>query len=164
MEGGNPPDIAIPPELGTLRQFAEDGELVSLADLDLEEEVRANYPASFVELGTVDGTLYAFAMKADSKGTIFYNPKLFASNGWEPLTAASSFDDLVALSDQIAATGLTPWSVGVESGGASGWPGTDWVQELILGESGGTTVNDGVIDGSIPFTDGRVKAAWEKFG
>ena len=147
-----------------MRQFANDGELVPLADLGLEEEVRANYPESFVELGTVDGTLYAFAMKADTKGTIFYNPKLFAQNGWQPLTADSSFDDLVALSDQIAATRLTPWSIGVESGGASGWPGTDWVQELILGEPGGTEVNDGLIDGSIPFSDARVKAAWEKFG
>ena len=164
VEGGNPPDIALPPELGTLRDFAEAGELVPLADLDLEEEVRANYPAAFVELGTVDGTLYAFAMKADTKGTIFYNPKLFAENGWQPLTAASSFDDLVALSEQIKATGLTPWSVGVESGGASGWPGTDWVQELILGEPDGAEVNDGVIDGSIPFTDPRVKKAWERFG
>ena len=164
VEGGNAPDIALPPELGTLRDFARAGRLVPLADLDLEEAVRANYPEGFIDLGTVDGTLYAFAMKADTKGTIFYNSKLFADNGWQPLTANSSFSDLVALTEEIKATGLTPWSMGVESGGASGWPGTDWVQELILGEPGGAAVNDGVIDGSIPFTDPRVKAAWEKFG
>ncbi len=164
VEGGNPPDIAIPPEVGTLRDFAREGELVPLADLDLEAEVRANYPQSFVDLGSVDGTLYAFFMKADTKGTIFYNPKLFADNGWQPLTAQSTFDDLLALTEQIKGDGLTPWSTGVESGGASGWPGTDWIQELILGEPGGGEVNDGVIDGSIPFTDPRVKDAWEKFG
>ncbi|MEE9277517.1 MAG: ABC transporter substrate-binding protein [Dehalococcoidia bacterium] len=164
VAGGNPPDIALPPELGTLRNFARDGQLVPLSALGIEDEVRANYPAGFIDLGTVDGTLYAFAMKADTKGTIFYNPKLFATNGWEPLTVDSSFDDLIALSEQIAATGLTPWSMGVESGDASGWPGTDWVQEIILGEPGGAEVNDGVVDGSIPFTDARVKAAWEKFG
>ena len=164
VSGGNPPDIAIPPELGTLRDFARDGELASLDDLGLEEAVLANYPQSFIDLGTVDGTLYAFAMKADTKGTIFYNPKLFASNGWQPLTADSSYDDLVALTDQIRGTGLAPWSIGIESGGASGWPGTDWIQELILGEADGAAVNDGVIDGSIPFTDPRVKTAWERFG
>ena len=164
MEGGNPPDIALVPELGTLRDFAREGELVSLSALDLQDEVRANYPQAFLDLGTVDGTLYAVIMKADTKGTIFYNPKVFAANGWQPLTADSSFDDLIALSEQILATGLAPWTMGVESGGASGWPGTDWVQEIILGEAGGAEVNDGVIDGSIPFTDSRVKAAWEKFG
>ena len=103
-------------------------------------------------------------MHARTLGTIFYNPKLFAENGWQPLTVDSSYDDLVALSDQIKATGLPPWSMGIESGGASGWPGTDWIQELILGESDGAEVNDGVIDGSIPFTDPRVKTAWERFG
>ena len=164
VTGGNPPDIALPPEIGTLRDFARDGQLVPLADLGLEQEVRANYPEGFIDLGTVDGTLYAFAMKADTKGTIFYNPKLFADNGWGPLTADSTFDDLIALSEQIKADGVTPWSMGIESGGASGWPGTDWVQELILGEPDGAAVNDGVVDGSIPFTDPRVKAAWEKFG
>ncbi|MDA1062128.1 MAG: extracellular solute-binding protein [Chloroflexi bacterium] len=164
VAGGNPPDIAIPPELGTLRQFARDGELVSLADLGIEEMVRDCYPESFLELGTVDGTLYAFAMKADTKGTIFYNPKLFAENSWEPLTAESTFADLVALTDTIAATGITPWSMGQEAGGGSGFPGTDFIQEAILGEVGGAEVNDGVIDGTIPFDDPRVKAAWEQFG
>ena len=162
--GGNPPDIAIPPELGTLRQFARDGKLVPLADCGIENLVRGRYPQAFIDLGTVDGTLYGFFMKADTKGTIWYNPKVFAEKGWQPLTASSTFDDLIALSEQIKATGLTPWSVGVESGGASGWPGTDWIQELILGEPDGAEVNDGVIDGSVPFTDDRVKAAWEKFG
>jgi alpha-glucoside transport system substrate-binding protein len=164
VTGGDPPDIAAPPELGTLRRFAQDGQLVPLADLGLEDEVRSNYPEGFVNLGTVDGTLYAFAMKADTKGTIFYNPKLFAENGWQPLTAASTFDDLLALTDEIKATGLTPWSMGIESGGASGWPATDWVQEIMLGMPDGAALNDGVVDGSIPFTDARVKAAWESWG
>lgn len=164
VTGGDPPDIAAPPELGTLRRFAQDGQLVPLADLGLEDEVRSNYPAGFVDLGTVDGTLYAFAMKADTKGTIFYNPKLFEANGWQPLTAASTFDDLLALTDEIRATGLTPWSMGIESGGASGWPATDWVQEIILGMPDGAALNDGLVDGSIPFTDARVKAAWELWG
>jgi alpha-glucoside transport system substrate-binding protein len=164
VAGGDPPDIAAPPELGTLRRFARDGQLVPLADLGLEDEVRSNYPEGFVDLGTVDGTLYAFAMKADTKGTIFYNPKLFADNGWQPLTAASSFDDLLALTDQIRDSGLAPWSMGIESGGASGWPATDWVQEIMLGMPDGAALNDGVVDGSIPFTDARVKEAWERWG
>jgi len=164
VEGGNPPDVAIPAEVGRFLEFAQEGKLTPLSACDgLEEAVKANYPQGFIDLGTVDGTLYAFFMKADTKGTIWYNPKFFADNGYEPLTADSSWDDLIALSDQILADGTPPWSIGVESAEASGWPGTDWIQQILLNEAGGD-VYDGIIDGSIPFTDSRMKDAWEKFG
>jgi alpha-glucoside transport system substrate-binding protein len=164
VEGGNPPDVAIPAEVGRFQQFAREGKLIPLSACSgLEEAVKANYPQGFIQLGTVDGTLYGFFMKADTKGTIWYNPKFFAENGYEPLTANSTFDDLIALSDQILADGTPPWSIGVESAEASGWPGTDWIQQILLNEAG-TAVYDGVIDGSIPFTDSQVKDAWEKFG
>ena len=164
VEGGDPPDVAIPAEVGRFQQFATEGKLTPLSACEgLEDAVRANYPQGFIDLGTVDGTLYGFFMKADTKGTIWYNPKFFADNGYEPLTADSTWDDLIALSDQILADGTPPWSIGVESGEASGWPGTDWIQQILLNEAGGT-VYDGVIDGSVPFTDAQVKDAWEKFG
>src|SRR5690606_32829666 len=83
--------------------------------------------------------------------------------GWEPLTADSSFDDLLALSEQIAATGLPPWSIGVEAAGDSGWPGTDWIQQILLNEAG-AEVYDGIVDGSVPFTDPAMRSAWERFG
>ena len=164
VEGGNPPDVAIPAEVGRFLQFAGEGKLTPLSDCSgLEDTVRANYPEGFIDLGTVDGVLYGFFMKADTKGTIWYNPKFFADNGYEPLTVDSTFDDLIALSDQILADGTPPWSIGVESAEASGWPGTDLIQQILLNEAGGA-VYDGVIDGSIPFTDSQVKDAWEKFG
>ena len=166
VEGGNPPDVAIPAEVGLFRDFARNGDLIPLSNCaGLEDAIRNNYPDGFIELGTVDGTLYGFFMKADIKGTIWYNPTFFEANGYQPLTAASTFDDLLALSQQIADDGVVPpWSIGVESGDDSGWPGTDWFQVILLNEPGGAEVNDGLIDGSIPFTDDRVKAAWEKFG
>jgi len=112
----------------------------------------------------VDGTLYGFFMKADTKGTIWYNPGFFEDNGYEPLTADASFDDLVALSDDILADGVVPpWSHGEFANGGTGFPGSDWIQQIILNEAGGD-VYDGLIDGSVPFTDPAVKDAWEKFG
>ncbi len=163
VEGNNPPDIAITAEVGLFRQFAAEGRLIPLSKCGVGEMVTAEYPQGFVDLGTVDGELYGFFMKADTKGTIWYNPKLFAEKGLTPLTADSSFADLIALSDKAKAAGVAPWSVGIESGGASGWPGTDWIQQILLNEAGGA-VYDGVIDGTIPFTDPRVKDAWQKFG
>ncbi|MEX0786239.1 MAG: extracellular solute-binding protein, partial [Dehalococcoidia bacterium] len=178
VEGGNPPDVAIPAEMGLFQDLARAGELVPLSSCaapepmagaglqagNLEEYVRANYPPAFIDLGTVDGTLYGFFMKADGKGTIWYNPGFFTDNSLEPLTADSSFDDLLALSQQIADAGTPPWSIGVESAADSGWPGTDWVQAILVNSEGGAEVNDGLIDGSVPFTDPAVVAAWEAFG
>jgi alpha-glucoside transport system substrate-binding protein len=164
VEGGNPPNIAIPPEVGLFRQFASEGKLASLADLGILDLVQSTYPQGFVDLGTVDGTPYAFFMKADTKGTIWYSPKVFAANGWEPLTAASTWDDLMTLSTTIRDSGvMAPWSVGIESGGASGWPGSDWIQQIFLNVHGGEAY-DGVIDGSVPVTDAMMKDAWAKFG
>ena len=163
VEGGNPPHIAIPAEVGLFRQFVADGLVVPLSALGVDSTINDNYPQAFIDLGTVDGELYGFFMKADTKGTIWYNPRLFEENGWEPLTADSSFDDLVALSQQILDAGFTPWSMGVEADAASGWPGTDWIQQIILNEHG-EDVYEGLIDGSIPFTDDRIRDSWEKFG
>jgi alpha-glucoside transport system substrate-binding protein len=166
VEAGRPPDVAIPAEVGLFQGFAKNGDLTPLSECaGLEEKIKANYPQAFIDLGTVDGTLYAFFMKADGKGTIWYNPGFFQENGYEPLTADATFDDLLDLSQQIADGGTTPWSIGVESGADSGWPGTDWIQAILLNQvTGGAEVNDGLIDGSIPFTDDRSKEAWEKFG
>ncbi len=165
VEAGRPPDVVIPAEVGLFQGFAKNGDLTPLSECaGLEETVLANYPQGFIDLATVDGTLYGFFMKADTKGTVWYNPGFFEANGYTPLTADSSFADLVALTDAILADGLVPpWSIGVESGEASGWPGTDWIQQILLNEAGGD-VYDGVIDGSVPFTDAAVKAAWESFG
>ena len=164
VEGETPPDVALPAEVGLFQQFARDGELIPLSECPgLEDAVTANYPQGFLDLGTVDGTLYGFFMKADTKGTVWYNPSFFDTNGYSPLTAESSFADLVALSDEILAGGLPPWSNGQFANGGTGFPGTDTIQQILLNEAGGD-VYDGVIDGSVPFTDAAVKDAWEKFG
>ena len=164
VEGGNPPDIAIPAEVGLFKRFAAQGKLTPLSRCEgLESLVREQYPKDFVDLGTVNGTLYGFFMKADTKATVWYNPKLFNEKGVQPLTASSKFADLVALSEKLKDAGITPWSMGVEAGAASGWPGGDWVQQILLNESGPDVYN-GVIEGSIRFSDPRVKDAWQKFG
>jgi len=164
VEGNNPPDVAIPAEIGLFQDFAAEGLLAPLSECPgLEAKITANYPDGFVDLGTVDGTLYGFFMKADTKGTIFYDPAYFAANNLTPLTADSSFADLIALSDEILALGLPPWSMGQGANGGTGFPGTDFIQQILLNEAGGDAY-DGVIDGSVPFTDADVKDAWEKFG
>ncbi len=164
VEGGNPPDVAIPAEVGLFQQFANEGKLTPLsACAGLEEYVRANYPKAFVDLGTVNGKLYGFFMKADTKATIFYNPKFFQAHGYTPLTNDSSFDDLIALSDKIASEGTPPWSMGQEAGSGSGFPGSDTIQQILLNQESGRLYDD-VVKGSAKFTDAQMKDAWAKFG
>ncbi len=170
VEGGNPPDVAVPAEIGLFQQFARDGDIIPLSECEgLEEYVRANYPQAFIDLGTVDGVLYGFFMKADTKATIWYNPGFFSANGYEPLTADATFDDLIALSDRILQDknsgkhGAAPWSMGQFANGGTGFPGSDTIQQILLNESG-ADVYDGVIAGTVPFTDAAMKSAWQKFG
>jgi alpha-glucoside transport system substrate-binding protein len=163
-EGGNPPDVAIPAEIGLFQAFARDGRLAPLSECGgLEELIRQNYPDAFVELGTVDGELYGFFMKADTKGTIFYNPAFFAANDLAPLDDNASFEDLIALSDNIRDLGTPPWSIGLEAGAGSGFPGSDVIQQILLNDQG-ERYYDSIVAGETPFTDDGMKGAWEKFG
>ena len=122
VQGGNPPDVALPAEIGLFQKFAKEGKLASLDKCPgLVDELKANYPQSFLDIGTIDGKLYGFFMKADTKATIWYNPKFFQSKGYKPLTADSKFDDLIALADQIKKDSIPPFSMGIEAAGGSGF-------------------------------------------
>jgi len=164
VEGNNPPDVALPAEIGLFQRFAKDGKLTPLSKCPgLEKELKDNYPQSFLDLGTVNGTLYGFFMKADSKATIWYNPKFFQSKGYKPLTADSKFDDLMALAEQIKKDGTPPFSMGIEAAGGSGFPASDVIQQILLNEAGDKTY-DAIVDGSKQFNDQAMSDAWDKYG
>jgi alpha-glucoside transport system substrate-binding protein len=160
VAAGNPPDVAILPNPGQMVELAGEGHLVSLDSFLDMNVVRQEYAKGWVDLGTVNGKLYGIFMKADSKGTVWYNPKLFTAKGWKVPT---TWGEMTDLSDRVVKEGMHPWSVAVESGEASGWPATDWIGEILLHESGGE-VYDQWVNHDIPWTDPKIKSAWEKFG
>jgi alpha-glucoside transport system substrate-binding protein len=170
VAGGDPPDVALPASLGIFKDLARAGKLTPLSACPgLEDKVKAEYAAQIVDLGTVDGKLYGVMMKAGNKGTIWYNPKFFQENGYKPLAADSTFQDLLDLTEKIAADkeagkhDVFPWSDAEEAGGGSGFPGSDWIQQIVLGESG-PDVYDQWVDHEIPYNDPKIKQAWENFG
>jgi alpha-glucoside transport system substrate-binding protein len=134
VAAGNPPDVAVLPNTGQMVELVGDGELVALDSFLDMTTIGQEYAQGWIDLGSVDGKLYGIFMKASSKGTVWYNPKVFTANEWEVPT---TWDEMITLSDQIVAEGMYPWSVAVESGEASGWPATDWIGEILLHESGG---------------------------
>jgi alpha-glucoside transport system substrate-binding protein len=63
--------------------------------------------------------------------------------------------------DQIVKDGDTPWCLGIESGGATGWPATDWLEDLML-RTTSLENYDKWTTGVMPFTDPVVKNAMQK--
>lgn len=160
VEAGNPPDLAILPNPGQMQEFASRGELIDLSSFLDMGQLQQDYAQSWIDLGSYEGKLYGIFYKAANKSLVWYNPKAFEARGYEIPT---NWDELVALSDQIVADGGTPWCIGVESGPASGWPATDWVEDIML-RTAGPEVYDQWVAHEIPWTDPAVKTAWEMFG
>jgi alpha-glucoside transport system substrate-binding protein len=163
VQAGNPPDIAILPNPGLMTELANEGKLIPLNNFLDMTQINQDYAKGWVDLGTVNGKLYSIFIKASDKGTVWYDPKTFEANGW---TVPQTWDDMIALSNQIVAEGkvpAAPWSVAVESGAASGWPATDWMAEILLRKYGGD-VYDALVNHTIAWTDPKIKDVWQMFG
>ncbi len=160
VAGGNPPDLAILPNPALMADFAGSGDLQAIDGVLDMSALESDYAETWIDLGSVDGSLYGLFVKAATKSTVWYSPANFDAAGYE---IPESWDDLIALSDQMVADGTPPWSIGIESGGATGWPGTDWIQEIFLAESG-PDLYDQWVANEIPWTHEAVKSAFEKFG
>lgn len=99
-------------------------------------------------------------MRSDPKSLVWYSPKSFGAAGYGVPT---SWDELMALTEKIAATGTPPWCIGMESGEATGWVATDWVEDILL-RTAGPEVYDQWVAHEIPFNSPPVKTAVEIFG
>ena len=166
VQAGSPPHLAVFPQPGLAADLAARGGLVPLGD-ELADFVRENYGAgqSWVDLGTypdASGNPQYFALhyKTDLKSLVWYSPDNFADAGYE---IPQTMEELIALSDQIVADGGTPWCIGLGSGDATGWPATDWVEDLLL-RTQPPEVYDGWVTNDRQFNDPRIVGAIELFG
>lgn len=164
-QAGSPPNVAILPQPGLIQDLASKGLLTPLGD-DVAAFVKDNYGAgqSWVDLGTYTGkdgqkAFYAFPYKADLKSLVWYSPDNFEEGGYEVPT---TWEDMMKLSDKIVADGGTPWCIGLGSGGATGWPGTDWVEDIML-RTQPPEVYDKWVKDEIPFNDPAVVNALQIF-
>jgi alpha-glucoside transport system substrate-binding protein len=156
VNGGNAPNLAIIPQPGLLAQMVATGAVKKPPAQTVTNE--DNWNAAWKSYGTVDGTFYAAPMSANMKSMVWYSPKFFADNGWKVPT---TWADLMTLSGQMASkmTGSAkPWCGGISSGTASGWPATDWLEEVVLGTYGGSVYDDW-ISHKVKFSDPQIQTA-----
>ncbi len=153
VAGGNAPDLAFIPQPGLLGTLAKQGKVQPAEDL--KADVQKNNGDAWVGYGTVDGKFYAPPFGANIKSLVWYSPKAFADKKY---AIPTTWDEMVKLSDKIVADGGTPWCAGIESGGATGWPMTDWMEDAML-RVNGEKVYDQWVNHQIPFNDPKVKAA-----
>ncbi|HYN29572.1 MAG TPA: ABC transporter substrate-binding protein [Dermatophilaceae bacterium] len=162
VKGGNAPDIAYLPQPGLLKTMVETGK-VKPAPAEVVANVDKFMPES-KGWGTVDGTFYAAPLGANVKSFVWYSPSAFKEKGYEiPKTWA----DLLTLSDKIVADNaggdVKPWCAGIESGEATGWSATDWVEDVMLRTAGAETYDKWVTH-EIPFNDPAVATALAEVG
>ncbi len=160
VQAGNPPEIASAPSPSTLTKFVQQNKVVALdSTLDMGK-LKSEYGQSWIDLGTVNGKMYELYVWASLKGLVFYNPKTFTAKGYQ---VPKTWDEMITLQGKIKADGTTPWCIGLESGAASGWPGSDWVKEIVLSQSG-PKIYDSWWQGKQKWSSSEIKSAWTTWG
>ncbi len=154
VQAGTPPDIAFM-NVAQLVQYED-----ALIPMDTLGASGANYADFFKDPGTVNGKWLGLPVKADIKTIIWYSPVVFEAKGY---TVPATWDELDTLVELMVANGDVPWSMGMESGDATGWTGSDFIQDIMLVQQGPQYVLD-LILGAVSYDDAGVKQAYETYG
>jgi alpha-glucoside transport system substrate-binding protein len=165
VDAGDAPDIADFPQPSLVRRFAEQGKLIDVGEFLPADYLTDTYIQSWLDLATMNGadgapiTAGVFN-RYSAKSLVWYPKDDFEASGY---TVPETWDDLIALSDQIVADGGTPWCVGIESQAATGWPATDWMEDVMLRTT--TLENyDAWVAGELPFDSPEVRNAADMIG
>ena len=156
IESGQEPDIGMWPQPGGLKNLAE--YLVPLDTVFDTSVPLGTLVPGWGSLAEIDGQLFGLPVSANQKSLVFYNPEAFAAAGYE---VPSSESELQALEAQIIADGSGyPWCAGIESGGATGWAFTDWMEQYVLALHG-SEVYAQWVTGEVDFASDEISAAAE---
>jgi len=129
VEGGDAPDIADFPQPGLLLNFVKSGKVVDVSTFMNEDWLKQNYKQAWLDMAEMEGIQAGIWARYNGKSQVWYPKKAWDEAGY-PIP--ETWEELLALSDQIVADGDTPWCIGIESGAATGWPATDWMEEVML--------------------------------
>ena len=160
VQGNNAPDVAIFPQPGLLLDVAEQTDAPPIGDYMDAAALEESLIPGFLDATTTDEGAFGVPMRMAIKSVLWYPVPEFEEAGYQ---IPESEADLRALEEKIRSDGGVPWCLGVEDGDATGWTGTDWVEEYML-RLHGPDVYDQWVNHEIPFNSTEVREAWEKFG
>lgn len=160
VASGNAPDIAIFPQPGLMADLAREGNLVPIDTFLEKSQLTQAYPQEWLDLGTIDSKIYGIWIKTFVKSLVWYSPQAFEAAGYQVPT---TWKEMIALSDKIVADGRVPWCLGIENSSATGWVGTDWIEDIML-RTAGPKIYDQWVRGKISFEHPTVKNAFSEFG
>ncbi len=133
VEGGSPPDIADFPQPGLLGNFVKEGKVVDLSQFLPADYLKKQYKQGWLDMGTMqapNGPIVAgIWARYNGKSEVWYPKAEFDAAGYK---VPATWDEMMALTDQIAKDGDTAWCIGIESGAATGWAMTDWIEDVML--------------------------------
>jgi len=169
VEGGAGPDIVDFPQPGLLKSLVQDGYGIDVSTVLDNDWLKENYLQSWLDMAMMpspDGEIMAgIWARFNAKSLVWYPKAAFDAAGYEVPT---TWEELIALSDQIVADGDSPWCVGIESGAATGWPATDWMEEFMLRTTSLENYDNWSFPADpmdrLPFTSPEVKNAAETLG
>ncbi|MEY4293662.1 MAG: hypothetical protein RIR29_312 [Actinomycetota bacterium] len=157
VTAGQEPDIAMWPQPGGLLDMSDS--LLPLSEVTDIAPVQKTLVPGWDTLAVKDGNVYGLPVSANVKTLVFYNPSAFEKNGY---TVPTTDAELTALTDKIKADGSGyPWCAGIESGGATGWAITDWLEQYVL-DYNGVDVYNKWIAGEVAFDSAEVTKAADK--
>ncbi len=164
VEAGDPPDIAGFPQPGLMNRFQDKAiDVTTFLDMDYLLE---QYNQSWIDMGTApNGKVIGVWGRVVVKSLVWYNPLEFELAGYEVPTTYQEFKDLI---DQIVADGGVPLNAPMESGAATGWVGTDWIEDIMLRTTSLENYDRWTVPASpeerLLFSSPEVKNAWEIMG
>lgn len=162
VQGGDPPDIALFPQPGLLLDIADGGDLVPVDEFLDRGTLDETLIPGFLEATTdADGTTWGAPMRMAVKSLVWVPKPAFADAGYA--LEYASLQELMQTAEAIRDAGTAPWCIGYESGAATGWVGTDWVEEMVL-RTAGPDVYDQWVSHEIPFNDPQIAEALDAYG
>ena len=164
VDAGDAPDIVDFPQPGLAANFASTGDIVDVLSFMDVDTLRERYDDSWLDMAVVNGPngpmMAGVWHRFNGKSLVWYPKDDFDAAGYE---VPETWDDMLELTQMIADDGDTAWCVGIESGAATGWPATDWMEEVML-RTTSLENYDAWVAGDLPFSSPEVKNAAEQIG
>ncbi len=159
VAGGNPPDVGLFPQPGLMCDLAKQKKVLAWSDADANS-ASADMVTGFKGAGTcADGKVYGLPTSVSVKSLIWYDQASFKATGDQVPT---TLDGMLTLTNQLKSQGKVPWCIAAESGNATGWPITDWIEDLVLRLAGPENY-DKWVTGALKFNSPEIKPAFEYF-